>query len=345
MNHCSHWTRFYGHPAYRDFDLVRRGAAVRLPRGQRGHDVRRRLVVHRLLGLARGRSGDGRTERWQDGIERTHEQIRRVLAPRRRHVPAAARRSSSSTGSPRSGATASARRCRGASPTRWRSCSTIPDSGIEPVHQFMSVRQLAYDFFESDELRTLFMRAATTSTGCFPDDVPGLQGLVHNLPLVLSFEPAAIAVGGSQAISDALVVGGPQAAAPSTSPTQEVVGDPRRRASARPGSSLADGTSGRRRRRGQRAGRAADRAAAARPATRSTSGCATGSTTSTTTAASCFWANLALHEPPATAHAASNPGVGPQPRLYWGPKDPDYIALALPGRGVPRRASPSGRSC
>src|SRR3954464_14587103 len=21
MNHCSHWTRFYGHPAYRDFSL------------------------------------------------------------------------------------------------------------------------------------------------------------------------------------------------------------------------------------------------------------------------------------------------------------------------------------
>ena len=45
------------------------------------------------------------------------------------------------------------------------------------------------------------MRAATTSTGCYPDDVPGLQGLVHVLPLALSFEPAAIAVGGSQARS------------------------------------------------------------------------------------------------------------------------------------------------
>ena len=31
---------------------------------------------------------------------------------------------------------------------------------------------------------------------------------MHNLPLVLSFEPAAIAVGGSQAISDALVSAG-----------------------------------------------------------------------------------------------------------------------------------------
>src|ERR1700759_642385 len=72
----------------------------------------------------------------------------------------------------------------------------------------MTLRQLAQDFFESPELQILFMRASTTSTGCFADDVPGLQGLVHCLPLTLSFEPAAIAVGGSQAITDALMSAG-----------------------------------------------------------------------------------------------------------------------------------------
>ena len=35
-----------------------------------------------------------------------------------------------------------------------------------------------------------------------------------------------------------------------------------------------------------------------------------------------LWANLALHEAP----DYGIDGVGPQPRLYWGPKDPDYIA-------------------
>src|SRR5262249_47175972 len=84
----------------------------------------------------------------------------------------------------------------------------LKGSRIEPVHQFMTLRQLAYDFFESTELRILFMRAATTSTGCYPDDVPGLQGLIHVLPLTLSFEPAAIAVGGSQAITDSLMSAG-----------------------------------------------------------------------------------------------------------------------------------------
>jgi phytoene dehydrogenase-like protein len=39
-----------------------------------------------------------------------------------------------------------------------------------------------------------------------------------------------------------------------------------------------------------------------------------------------FWANVALHEPPRYAAADTNPEVGPQPRLLWGPKDPDYLA-------------------
>ncbi len=54
----------------------------------------------------------------------------------------------------------------------------------------MTVKQLAYDFFESDELRTLFLRAATTSTGVLRGRRAGLQGLVHVLALTLSLEPA-----------------------------------------------------------------------------------------------------------------------------------------------------------
>ena len=72
----------------------------------------------------------------------------------------------------------------------------------------MSVRQLAYDFFESPELRTLFMRATPTSGGAFPDDPAGLQTLVHVMGLVLSFDQAAIVKGGTQAITDALVRAG-----------------------------------------------------------------------------------------------------------------------------------------
>jgi len=39
-----------------------------------------------------------------------------------------------------------------------------------------------------------------------------------------------------------------------------------------------------------------------------------------------FLANIALHEAPRYAAAERNTGLGPQPRLIWGPKDPDYFA-------------------
>ena len=41
-----------------------------------------------------------------------------------------------------------------------------------------------------------------------------------------------------------------------------------------------------------------------------------------------LWANLAIHEPPRYRADSHNPGVGAQPRLYWGPKDLDYLHLA-----------------
>ncbi len=322
MNHCSHWTRFYAHPAYRDFDLASEGLQYVFPEGNEG------MVFEdgsSFIGFSAYRVVDtvtGATERSSDGIDRTHEQIRRFstrdaetylrLLDQFERFWRPAFRSHRFT-----------------APTPWGEPDPLeqllaePESGIEPVHQFMSLRQLAYDFFESDELRTLFMRAATTSTGCFPDDVPGLQGLIHNLPLVLSFEPAAIAVGGSQAISDSLVSAGRRLGVEYFTSVEvagiTVEGD---RAT---GIVLADGSTV-----------GADVVV---------SGLGVPQTVLRLLSTfeitdrlrgrienihydrgQLFWANLALHEPPAYAAAEANPGLGPQPRLYWGPKDPDYIA-------------------
>jgi phytoene dehydrogenase-like protein len=200
----------------------------------------------------------------------------------------------------------------------------VPGSSIEPVHQFMSIRQLAYDFFESDELRTLFMRAATTSTGCFPDDVPGLQGLVHNLPLVLSFEPAAIAVGGSQAISDALVSAGRKLGVEYLT-SAEVAGIvvEGERAS---GVVLADGSR-------VDAGIVVSGLGVPQTVTRLLRSYEIDERLRHRIAnihydrGQLLWANLAIHEPPRYTADAGNPGVGEQPRLYWGPKDVDYLTL------------------
>ena len=210
MNHCSHWTRFYGHPAYRDFGLYERGLRYVFPEENEG------MIFDdgsSFIGFSASRVVDvttGRQERSAGNIERTYEQIARfsgadadtylaLLEIYEQHWKQAFRRHRFSPPPP------------WGTPDPLEALLDTPGAGVEPVHQFMTLRQLAQDFFESPELQLLFMRASTTSTGCFPDDVPGLQGLIHSLPLTLSFEPAAIAVGGSQAITDALHAGRPRA--------------------------------------------------------------------------------------------------------------------------------------
>ena len=200
----------------------------------------------------------------------------------------------------------------------------VPGSLIEPVHQFMTLRQLAQDFFESPELQILFMRAATTSTGCFPDDVPGLQGLIHCLPLTLSFEPAAIAVGGSQAITDALVSAGRKLGvqyAPSQEVDRILVDDQRAT-----GVELSDG-----------ARIDADLVVSDVGLSRTVLALLRDFNVDARLRrrignihfdrGQLLWANLALHEPPRFLAERDNPGVGSQPRLYWGPKDLDYLHL------------------
>ena len=323
MNHCSHWTRFYGHPAYRDFDLYDEGLRYVFPDENEGmiFDDGSSLIGFSASGVVDAKTG--RQERSDQNIERTTSQIARfskhdaetyveLLEAYEQHWKAAFRRHRFSAPPP------------WGTPDPLEELLAVPGSRIEPVHQFMTVRQLAQDFFESPELQILFMRAATTSTGCFPDDVPGLQGLIHCLPLTLSFEPAAIAVGGSQAITDALVSAGTNLGVryETSSEVDRIIVDDGRAT----GVELADGArisaelvvsdlglgqtvlrllrdvelDGRLRRR--IANVVYDRG-------------------------QLLWANVALHEPPRFLAERDNPGVGSQPRLYWGPKDIDYLHL------------------
>ena len=323
MNHCSHWTRFYGHPAYRDFGLRDEGLRYVFPEENEG------MIFDdssSFIGFSASRVVDaatGRQERSDQNIEKTTAQIARFSKPDagtylklldayERHWKQAFRRHRFSAPPP------------WGTPDPLEELLDVPGSMIEPIHQFMTLRQLAQDFFDSPELQILFMRAATTSTGCFPDDVPGLQGLIHCLPLTLSFEPAAIAVGGSQAITDALVSAGRKLGVEYvTSSEVDRITVEHGRAT---GVELTDGT---------RIGAALV-----------VSDLGLGQTVLKLLRdldvdarlrrrianvhydrGQLLWANLALHEPPRYLAERDNPGVGSQPRLYWGPKDLDYLHL------------------
>jgi phytoene dehydrogenase-like protein len=198
-----------------------------------------------------------------------------------------------------------------------------PKDGFDPMWQFMTSQQLAYDLFESEELRTLSVRAPMTSFGGAPDDVIGLHGLVHSLGLVLSWEPAAIAKGGSQSVTNALQkayseMGGEFFV------RSEVVKLLMENGKAK-GIRLKDGTE----------------IEAKRLVVSGLSALQTIQMIGEEhldnkvvrrvkniryNRHNVVWAVLAMHELPQYKAASFNPDCGPQPRLYMGPRNSDYMA-------------------
>jgi len=203
LNDCAQWTRFYGHPAYSDFNLREKGLEYIFPEENEAmiFDNDTCLVGYSALKVVDPITG--RTEVSHENLQKTLNGIRRFSQRDadtaeelfRRYV----KKWKSAMG-----------KYRFSPPTPWgekneleRLCDD-PKDGIDPIYQFMTTQQLAYDLFESEELRTLFIRAAMTSFGGAPHDVIGLHGFIHAIGLVLSWEPAAIAKGGSQSITNAM---------------------------------------------------------------------------------------------------------------------------------------------
>jgi len=129
MNHCSHWTRFYGHPAYREFGLYDEGLRYVFPEENEG------MIFDdgsSLIGFSASRVVDpttGRQERSEQNIEKTAEQIA--------HFPTRRRTSSCSTptssiGRRRFAATGSVPRRRGGPQTRSRNCWRFRGAGSSP---------------------------------------------------------------------------------------------------------------------------------------------------------------------------------------------------------------------
>lgn len=79
-----------------------------------------------------------------------------------------------------------------------------PESGVDPAWQFMTVKQIAFDVFESTELRLLFMRYVEHTAGLFPQDVLPLSETLFQLAGCVGGSPATVARGGVHAIAHAL---------------------------------------------------------------------------------------------------------------------------------------------
>ena len=203
-NVSANWTRFYGHPAYEEFNLKEKGLEYIFPDGNEAmiFDNDTCLVGYTYLKVVDEQTG--RTELSKENMQKSLNEIARFSKKDADTAEELFRRYMASWKS-------AIGKYRMTPPVPWGQKNELekllddPKDGIDPVYQHMTTAQLAYDLFDSEELRTLFIRAAMTSFGGAPHDVIGLHGLIHALGLVLSWEPAAIAKGGSQSITDALM--------------------------------------------------------------------------------------------------------------------------------------------
>ncbi len=322
QNFCAHFTRFYSHPAYDDFNLRAEGLEYTFPDQNEG------MVFadgSSYIGYSAFRVVDhvtGRTEHSPENVKKTYEQILRfsrrdadaylkLFDQYQRYWKKAFHKQRFTEPMP------------WGTPDPLEDLMTIPDSGIEPVHQFMNVRQLANDFFESPQMRTLFIRAAQTSCAAFAEDVIGLQTLVHAMGLVLSFEPAAIAKGGTQAVTDALISAGRKLGVEyrvNHEVDSVVVEDGRAvgvltKKGARFDAPLIVSDLG--------APQTFLRLLRDHPLSEKIVHRVKNIHFDR---GGLFWGNVAVHELPQYKAEADNPGVGRQPRLYHGHADPDYLA-------------------
>jgi phytoene dehydrogenase-like protein len=322
LNPAANWTRFYGHPAYSDFNLREKGLEYIFP------DESEAMIFDNdtcLVGYSALKVVDpvtGKTELSHENLQKTLNEIARFSKKDADTAEELFRRYMKTWKSAMG-------KYRFSPPVPWGKKNELeklcddPKDGFDPIYQFMTSQQLAYDLFESEELRTLFIRASMTSFGGAPDDVIGLHGFVHSIGLVLSWEPAAIAKGGSQEVTDALQQAFREMGGEFSVRSEVVKLLIKNRKAA--GIRLKDGTE----------------IEAKQLVVSNLSALQTIQLIGEENLDpkivrrvnnirynrhNVIWAVLAMHELPNYKAASFNPDCGPQPRLYMGPRNADYMA-------------------
>lgn len=204
---CAHYSRFYGHPAFKHFNLYDEGLHYVAPETGTSivFDDGTSLMGYSAWVLKDPKTGE--IEYSEENVKKTYEQIAQFSKADAETYLELTEKNRTKWGRAFS-------RERYELPTPWGVPNPVeelfadPESGLEPILQFMNYKQLANYFFESPELRILFIRNAATSTNLEMNDVPGLAGLYGTLSICLSWSPPSVPIGGTQAITDALVSAG-----------------------------------------------------------------------------------------------------------------------------------------
>ncbi len=322
MNFCANFTRFFGHPAYKEFNLREEGLQYVFP------DTNEAIIFDdgsSFLGYAAWPVVDpntGQSEFSEQNYKRTYDQIKefsktdaetyvRLTELYKEKWRPAFKKYRYSPAKP------------WGVPDAFEELISDPESGLDPSMQFWNCKQFAHYFFESPELRLLTLRGFLTSAGVFPDDLPGIGMFIATVHLALGWESAAIAKGGTQSITNALVSAGKKLGVEYFI-NSEVVGIKVENGRAT-GIRLADGAEVEAKQMvvgdvgtPQLFQRLIDRKLVSDDSKRRIE-------TNLYDRGHAWWGTIAVNELPQYAAAASNPDLNRTPRTYWAPKDLAYM--------------------
>lgn len=323
QNPCAHFTRMFGHPAYHDFNLKDFGLQYVFPEGNEAMVYPDETCFIGYTALPVVDPETGKEGFSHENFQKTYNEIARYSKRDADTYEWILERYQNKWRD-------AFRKYRYSPPTPWGVPNALEElftdkkNGLDPVWHYMNGIQVARDLFESPEMQILFMRAIPTSSGSFPIDTIGAYMVVHCLGLMLSLESASIVSGGTHTITHSLQrsfssMGGQFFV---ESEVDKVLLDGDRAV----GIQLVNGA--------QIEARKLVVSDLGVPQTMLRMLRDTKLSERLThriksidyDRAQIFWGNVALHELPDYKAKSFNPDLGEQPRLYFGPKDVDYVA-------------------
>ena len=165
-NFCAHFTRFYGHPAYKEFNLRDEGLEYTFPDTNEAiiFDDETSYIAYAAFTVVDPQTGETRFN--EANVKKTYDQIARFSKKD-------AETYLDLTEKYKNKWRAAFHKHRYSPPTPYGVPDALeelcndPQSGLDIPMQFMTCKQIARYFFESDELRILTLRGYLTSWAVF----------------------------------------------------------------------------------------------------------------------------------------------------------------------------------
>ena len=207
-NFCAHFTRYYGHPAYKEFNLRDEGLEYTFPDTNEAAVFDDGTSYVAYAGLPGGGSQDRKNRIQRNKRQKNlSSRLKSFRRPMRKPI-STGRKNTTITSDRRSMNSDMPVPTPYGVPDALERLALDPKTGFDPSMHFMTAKEWAHFIFESPELRILMMRGFLTSCGIYPDDVPGIMFAFATLHLVVGWETAAIAKGGTGSITESLVSAG-----------------------------------------------------------------------------------------------------------------------------------------